>query len=171
MSRKRGFPGSGLSTLLLVFVILCLIIFSVLSLSTAKADLEMSQKVADRTQDYYQAQSKASERLKEIDAALAKQYNENKENYLEAAREALKKEAGLTVTEKEGGNRLFCVYTESVNETQQLRVELEIESPEEEAGTYVRILGWENVQIMEWDAETGLPVMKKIRKPEGIQRP
>ena len=32
MSRKRGFTGAGLSTLLLVFVMLCLIVFSVLSL-------------------------------------------------------------------------------------------------------------------------------------------
>ena len=161
MSRKRGFPGAGLSTVLLVFVMLCLIIFSVLSLSTAKADLEMSRKVADRTQDYYQAQSKASERLKEIDAVLAKQYNENKEHYLEETKEALQQEADLTVTEMESGAGLLCVYTEPINETQQLRVELGIELPEEEADTYIQILGWEAEQAGAWNADTGLPVLKK----------
>lgn len=161
MSKKRGFPGAGLSTVLLVFVMLCLIVFSVLSLSTAKADLEMSRKVADRTQDYYQAQSKASERLKKIDAVLAKQYNENKEHYLEVAKEALQQETDLTVTEMEGGAGLFCVYTELVNDTQQLRVELGIELPEEDADTYVQILGWETEQTGEWNADTGLPVLKK----------
>lgn len=161
MSKKRGFPGAGPSTVLLVFVMLCLIIFSVLSLSTAKADLEMSRKVADRTQDHYQAQSKASERLKEIDAVLAKQYNENKEHYLEAARETLQQEEDLTVTEMEDGAGLLCVYTEPMNETQQLRVELGIELPEEETVTYIRILGWETEQTGEWNADTGLPVLKK----------
>lgn len=161
MSRKRGFPGAGLSTVLLVFVMLCLIVFSVLSLSTAKADLEMSRKVADRTQDYYLAQSKASEQLKKIDAVLAKQYNENKENYLEVAKEVLQQESDLTVTEMEGGAGLLCVYTEPVNDTQQLRVELGIEVPEEEAGTYVQILGWETEQTGEWNADTGLAVLKK----------
>lgn len=161
MSRKRGFPGAGLSTVLLVFVMLCLIVFSVLSLSTAKADLEMSRKVADRTQDYYQAQSKASERLKEIDAVLAKQYNKNKENYLEMAKEALRQEADLTVTEMEGEAGLLCVYTEPVDDTQQLRVELRIELPEEDADTYIQILGWETEQTGEWNADTGLPVLKK----------
>ena len=157
MSRKRGFPGAGLSTVLLVFVMLCLIVFSVLSLSTAKADLEMSRKVADRTQDYYQAQSRASERLKEIDAVLAKQYNENKENYLEAAREVLQQEDNLIVAED--GSEV--VYTEAMNETQQLRVELQIQPPEEERGTCVQILGWEAEQTGDWNADTGLPVMKK----------
>ena len=75
MNRKSGFTGAGLSTLLLVFVMLCLIVFSVLSLSTARANLEMSQKVAYRTKGYYQAQGRASERLKAIDAVLARQYN------------------------------------------------------------------------------------------------
>lgn len=36
MNRKKGFLGAGLSTVLLVFVMLCLIVFAVLSLATAR---------------------------------------------------------------------------------------------------------------------------------------
>lgn len=160
MNRKSGFTGAGLSTLLLVFVMLCLIVFSVLSLSTARADLEMSQKVADRTKAYYQAQGRASERLKAIDAVLARQYNETdkKASYLQGAQTALQQD--LTVTEMENGQGLLCVYTEPINETQQLRVELQITEPEKEE-SYVQILSWEAEQIEDWNGDTGLPVLQK----------
>lgn len=160
MNRKSGFTGAGLSTLLLVFVMLCLIVFSVLSLSTARADLEMSQKVADRTKAYYQAQGRASERLKAIDAVLARQYNETdkKASYLQGAQTALQQD--LTVTEMENGQGLLCVYTEPINETQQLRVELQITEPEKEEA-YVQILSWEAEQIEDWNGDTGLPVLQK----------
>ena len=160
MNRKSGFTGAGLSTLLLVFVMLCLIVFSVLSLSTARADLEMSQKVADRTKAYYQAQGRASERLKAIDAVLARQYNETdkKASYLQGAQTALQQD--LTVTEMENGQGLLCVYTEPINETQQLRVELQITEPENEEA-YVQILSWEAEQIEDWNGDTGLPVLQK----------
>ena len=162
MSRKRGFTGAGLSTILLVFVMLCLIVFSVLSLSTARADLEMSQKVADRTKAYYQAQSRASERLKAIDAVLARQYNETdkKASYLQGAQTVLRQEQDLSVTEMENGQGLLCVYTEPINETQQLRVELQITEPEKEEA-YVQILSWEAEQTEEWNGDTGLPVLQK----------
>ena len=160
MNRKSGFTGAGLSTLLLVFVMLCLIVFSVLSLSTARADLEMSQKVADRTKGYYQAQGRASERLKAIDSVLARQYNETdrKASYLQGAQTALQQD--LTVTEMENGQGLLCVYTEPINETQQLRVELQITEPEKEE-SYVQILSWEAEQIEDWNGDTGLPVLQK----------
>lgn len=83
MNRKKGFLGAGLSTVLLVFVMLCLIVFAVLSLTTARADLQMSRKMADRTQRYYEAQSRAFEKVKSIDGILVKQYNEEKDNFLE----------------------------------------------------------------------------------------
>ena len=154
MNRKSGFTGAGLSTLLLVFVMLCLIVFSVLSLSTARADLE--------TKAYYQAQGRASERLKAIDAVLARQYNETdkKASYLQGAQTVLQQEQDLTVTEMENGQGLLCVYTEPINETQQLRVELQITEPEKEE-SYVQILSWEAEQIEDWNGDTGLPVLQK----------
>ena len=161
MSRKRGLPGAGLSTVLLVFVILCLIVFSVLSLSTAKADLEMSQKIADRTKEYYQAQSRAGERLKQIDAVLAKQYNEKKTSYLEAAQNELQQESDLTLTTAKNGQEVFCVYIEPINETQQLRVELQVAEPDRETGSCVQIIGWEAEQAGTWNADTSLPVLQK----------
>ena len=55
---------------------------------------------------------------------------------------------------------MLCVYTEPINETQQLRVELQITEPEKEE-SYVQILIWEAEQIEDWNGDTGLPVLQK----------
>lgn len=169
MNRKRGFSGAGLSTVLLVFVMLCLIVFSVLSLSTAKADLEMSRKVADGTSAYYRAQSLASERLEEIDALLAKTYNENKMSYLSAAQKALQKEDDLEVTQASDETELFCTYRISVDENRQLCVKLAVANPETGNETSAQILAWEVEQSKDWNADTGLPVLQK--EPEDTEKP
>lgn len=53
----------GASSILVVFILLCLVTFSVLSLVSANADYKLSKKIADHTQDYYIAVSKAQEQL------------------------------------------------------------------------------------------------------------
>lgn len=64
---------TGLSLLLLIFLSLCLIIFSLLSISGATADEALSQKTADRTKEYYAAVSEANQMLAEIDSLLAEE--------------------------------------------------------------------------------------------------
>lgn len=60
----------GTSSILMIFVVLCLTTFGVLSYVTANADYKLSQKNADAVTAYYQADSKANELLKTIDSQL-----------------------------------------------------------------------------------------------------
>lgn len=62
---------SGISLMLLIFLSLCLIIFSLLSLSGAVADETLSTQAADRTSEYYAAVTEANARLAGIDRQLA----------------------------------------------------------------------------------------------------
>lgn len=62
---------TGLSLLLLIFLSLCLMTFALLSFSGAKADDTLSQKSADRTSQYYAADSAARRILAQIDEQLA----------------------------------------------------------------------------------------------------
>ena len=160
MNRKKGFLGAGLSTVLLVFVMLCLIVFAVLSLATARADLQMSRKMADRTQLYYEAQSRAFERVKEIDGILVKQYNEEKDHFPENVWEALQAE-NLTVTRSEDGQSIVCSFQESIDDTQQIEAELTIAVPQQEEDACYQITGWQVQQKNEWKADAGLPVMQQ----------
>ena len=61
---------TGISLLLLIFLSLCLITFSLLSFSGATADQRLSQKAADHTTEYYQMVSRANEVLNFVDAQL-----------------------------------------------------------------------------------------------------
>jgi hypothetical protein len=60
----------GTSSILMIFVVLCLTTFGVLSFVTANADYKLSNKNAEAVTAYYQADSKANELLKTIDSEL-----------------------------------------------------------------------------------------------------
>ena len=62
---------SGLPLLILIFVSLCLITFSLLSVSESRADQTLGEKMAARTTTYYEANTKANQLLSKVDAQLA----------------------------------------------------------------------------------------------------
>lgn len=65
--RKEGIPvmNVGLSLLILIFITLSLLTFSVLSLENAVADRRLSEKAADHTTAYYEAANRIQEQLAE----------------------------------------------------------------------------------------------------------
>lgn len=77
--RRRNFLSAGLSSILLVIVILCLITFAVLSLASADSDYRLSEKAAENNTAYYEGYSAAQEKLKAIDEKLFRLYNESKD--------------------------------------------------------------------------------------------
>ena len=63
--KKTSYPpvNMGLSLMLVVFIILCMVVLSVLSLSTALKDYDYSAQNAKNTIEYYEACNKADQRL------------------------------------------------------------------------------------------------------------
>ena len=72
MHKKHASPGMniGTSSILLVFVILCLVSFATLSLSSALADRNLSDKATEKTLSYYKAQNLAQMKIAETDHKL-----------------------------------------------------------------------------------------------------
>ena len=72
--QKKKFLSSpmGDSFLLTIMVILMLVVFSVLSLSTSLRDYKYSQRMAEKTTAYYAANSKAYEIIEKIDGIITK---------------------------------------------------------------------------------------------------
>ena len=64
----------GSSSILLIFVIICLIAFAALSLSTAIADKKLSDRISDRTLNYYKAVADIETQLNAFDRELAEKY-------------------------------------------------------------------------------------------------
>lgn len=64
---KRGGSVSGAVSLVMIFCVLCLAVFSVLTLSTAVREQTFAERAAESAESYYQADREATE----IVAALA----------------------------------------------------------------------------------------------------
>ena len=64
MSKKRkGITLTGGSSLLVIFAVLCLTVFALLTLSTVKADLRLADAAVRSVMEYYSADSAAEEIL------------------------------------------------------------------------------------------------------------
>jgi|GEM_PF-1601604 hypothetical protein len=60
----------GSSSILMIFVVLCLTTFGMLSYVTANADSKISTKNAETVQNYYKANQLAQTKLEQLDSAL-----------------------------------------------------------------------------------------------------
>ena len=67
--------GYGFSSILVAFVVICLVSFASLSLTSANADLNLSQKLSLRTQAYYNACNVREEYLASTDFQLRNIYD------------------------------------------------------------------------------------------------
>ena len=75
--RSAPFTNIGSSSLLVVFLVLCLVTFAVLSLSSARSDDAFSEKLANRKTAYYTAVNRAEDVLACIDTALEQVTSDN----------------------------------------------------------------------------------------------
>ncbi|MCR5690671.1 MAG: hypothetical protein K6G62_00430 [Eubacterium sp.] len=64
--KKMSFTTVGGSSILTIFAILMLVVFALLSLSTAKADRNLTDKTLEANENYYRADARAQEILSQI---------------------------------------------------------------------------------------------------------
>ena len=70
MKETKQFTGMGASSILMIFIILCLTTFGVLSLVSSYTDLRLSERTQKTIQEYYIADSKMCKMIADIDTAL-----------------------------------------------------------------------------------------------------
>ncbi|MFV0517879.1 MAG: hypothetical protein ACK5MV_10840 [Aminipila sp.] len=68
----------GSSSLLLIFTILCLVVFSTLSISSAKADYKLALKYEKSINNYYEADNQGEELKRQVNNELIRQYLSSK---------------------------------------------------------------------------------------------
>lgn len=150
MKKKTSRPllTTGTSTLLLIFVSLCLLTFAVLSLLSARADRNLSRKTAERTSAYYEACNQAEDRLGETDQMLEKFWQETvgEKAYFQAVREAFED----MDFDEENHTLSFSV---PLTDTQVLAITLKLQTPEP-GSTFYTITGWKTVNTAGWTADT-----------------
>ena len=125
--KKKQFFGMniGSASMMLIFVILCLVSFAALSIVSANADRRLSNKVAERTTAYYEACNSAQESLSGIDKVLTARYaaSADADEYFAAV----------------GHSKSYAI---PVSEAQTLFVEIEILYPETAEDTFYKLKTW-----------------------------
>ncbi len=151
--QSGGRANIGTSSLILIFIILCLTIFGLLSLSSAGSDWNLAQKNAQSIKGYYEADSQAVEFAAMVEAEL-----------LECALSSSSEEVYQHMVKERMKEKLGGCYDETSNTVwkdvdmlygQKLHVELEI-TGEEERG--YRILAWNVYQSEDYEIDRSMPV-------------
>lgn len=146
-TQKYHFSNFGFSTILLSFVMICVVTFSALSLVTAHSDYRLSQKVADKTLRYYAAEEKAFLRLSAIDSLLANCYlsSGNSEAYFKNVTD-LSSNYGTFETTSTGH---YILFQEEIDENQYFSVKLLIQYPDSDTDSFYEITEWKSVYNQE----------------------
>lgn len=131
--------NAGSSSIILIFVILCMISFATLSIISSNADRKLSLKVLERTESYYLACNDVEESLAKLDtnlkATLDELLSSSEYNDLETSLEAL-------------GNDYFDIvghnvsYTVPITDSQALFVEVAIIFPLTSIDNFYKITAW-----------------------------
>ena len=145
-SKKRSAPGFsnfGFSTILLAFVMICIVTIAALSLLTASSDYKLSQKVAEKNSAYYVAEKEAYECLSQIDNLLAQAYSNalGANSYYREAEHSLLE---LSIGTYERSTGIFS-YTVPITENQDLKIEILIHYPSNDTSAMYEVITWKSV--------------------------
>lgn len=140
---QRGFSNFGFSTILLSFVMICVVTFSALSLVTAHSDYKLSKKVAKRSTDYYTAEERAYDKLTAIQQILIDSYTATADqtSYYESVALALSSYGELMkVTDS-----YTLSYEEPIADDQYLAVTLSILYPTAADQCFYSLTEWKSI--------------------------
>ncbi|MFI3208112.1 MAG: hypothetical protein R3Y40_03140 [Eubacteriales bacterium] len=147
MNKMKG-NSIGISLILVVFILLCLITFGTLSYLLSSADNDMSITTAENVIDFYEADMLAQEKLQILDGVLEEIYEESKsrEAYLDEIEESLEIEDIVSLEICDGD--IYLIFQTTVSDVEILLSEIEICYPVEEQ--YYRIESWtlENISSL-----------------------
>ncbi|WP_052446671.1 hypothetical protein [Candidatus Soleaferrea massiliensis] len=147
-TRTRMYLGTGASSILMIFIVLCLTTFGVLSYTSARADLKLTEKNEDAVYASYQAETQAQAILQQIDTVLGQARKNSAETgtndkMLNLSR--LSEIEGLTISEDTVSFSVAC------GDRKALQVLLKLTSPEEEKR--YELISYRYVDTGEWQAE------------------
>lgn len=142
--QSSSFINIGSSSLLIIFLILCLATFAILSLSSAKSDYTASQRLAQHKAEYYEASAKAETVLAEIDKALAEGMSSDE---ITMNMNGISSEADGVIS-----------YEIPMSEKQALRVTLHLMDPAK-CETYYEITTWQIISTDTWEGSQSIKLM------------
>lgn len=156
--QQSSFVNIGSSSLLIIFLILSLVTFAILSLSGAKSDYSFSQRLANHKTAYYEASNQAERILGQIDEALisCSASCEKQASYAVAVSEALDGQQleGIPIQAEEGS----ITFSVPMEGDQALLVKLEV-TDYITAETYYTIKTWQIISTKAWESDQSIQLL------------
>lgn len=146
--QESGFKANiGSSSLILIFIVMCLVTFGMLSLTSAKSDLSLANRNADAVTEYYRAdtEGEAFYRMVAGEVKTACANGTGHEERLAMLEKALGEyyRDGVAVTEV------------AMERAQALHIELE---PDLNGEGSVRVVKWNVIQTEDYEIDNSMPV-------------
>ncbi len=141
--RKKKFSGFGVgsTSIIMIFIVLCLTTFSILSFVSSNVGYNFAQKSKEHTQMFYDAQLRATEVLSQIDTTLyaASSDPSGYNNYIFG----LQNFSGIKVVQKKDS---FTVsYETKISDNQVISVELRV--PLKPSDERYKITKWASTSV------------------------
>lgn len=153
-SKKQSMINTGLPSLLVIFIILCLVTFAVLSFVSALRDYSDALQASERLQSWYAADSSARVRLAEINGQLFDIYGQlpasGQDDFLEECR------GSFPEMDADG----VLSFSTDFSDSQMLLAEIQVTPPAPGEDICYKIRRWQVVTTAEWNADDSLPVLQ-----------
>lgn len=167
-SKKQSFPVSNIGsvTLLMIFIIVCMVAFAALSVSTASSDYHSAERAAAHTKAYYQASNKAEEMFASVAGSLKSLYQESEDEgtFFQNVKTFFAKTDGITISEDSLG--LHLSYQTKMDENQALMADLLVLYPQESVSAaslstddLCKVVSWRIISTTEWNGDNSLNLL------------
>lgn len=167
-TKKIYFPiaNIGSVTLMMIFIVVCMVSFAALSLSTASADSRVAKKSAKHVINYYMASNDAEETLESLTELLSESYETSKDSdsYYKNLEEKIQSMEGFTLNPsetEEGTLRGVTIsYDCSISKKQALHVEILCSYPQDASNTDLyQITCWQTISTSQWEGDNSIKLI------------
>ena len=158
--KKKTYPVANIGSvsLLMVFIILCLVTFATLSLSSAAGDYKYSKDTAGHNTEYYNACNEAERKLKEIDGILEDAYSNSPYDYFAEAAALLNTLQGITTDFSVDEPKLS--FDVEINEDKALNIVLTLNNTDKLPSGFYRITSWQEISTAGWEGNDRLKLIE-----------
>lgn len=164
--KNLPFINVGSSLLMMIFLILCLVTFAALSLSSAHSDYRFSNKLADHKTEYYTASNAAEQILGEIDNLLA-QASASKmdagslQDMLSSFRFSSSGDPIALLSDFSSACPIIS-YQVPIDERQALAIEIELTTSRQPGDGFYQISCWKIVSLETWQEDNTLNLIPSV---------
>lgn len=163
---KRKYPSVniGSASMLVIFIVLCLVTFSVLSVASANSGRTYARNIAARTKTYYESSGKAEAQLAKLDVMLAAFYETYGDDYLKQGADIFDPEMLETFDfPLELSDFPAVSFEVPLGDTQALAVTVTLQVPKSDGDPHknalYEITSWKEISTKGWENDEPLKLM------------